>query len=52
MASCVLRAAEESKSYLFLKCLETRRWREEFLKIKWPEVIEEIAIRKILAKCH
>jgi len=48
MASCVLCAGEQSESYLFLKCPETHRWREELLKIKWPEISEEIAIRKIL----
>jgi hypothetical protein len=30
-----------------LKCPEPHRWREELLKRKWPEISEEIAIRKI-----
>jgi hypothetical protein len=38
----------ESKSYLLLKCPGTQRWREELLKSKWPEINEEIVIRKIL----
>jgi hypothetical protein len=31
-----------------LKCPGTRRWREELLQSKWPEINEEITIRKIL----
>lgn len=39
---------EERESYLWLKCPGTQKWREEFLQIKWLEINEEIAIRKIL----
>jgi len=48
MGSCLLCAGEEGESFLFLKCPETHRWREELLKSKWPGISEEIAIRKIL----
>jgi hypothetical protein len=39
---------EESESHLLLKCPGTQRWREEFLRSKWPHINEEIARRKIL----
>jgi hypothetical protein len=42
-------AEEESESRLLLTCPERQRWREEFLKSKWPHINEEIALRKILA---
>jgi hypothetical protein len=29
---------------------ETHRWREELLQSKWPHIIEDIAIRKILSQ--
>jgi hypothetical protein len=37
---------EESKSHLLLKCPETQRWREEFLRSKWLLINEEIALRR------
>jgi len=41
---------EGRESYLLLKCPGTHRWREELLQSTWPEINEEIAIRKILSK--
>jgi hypothetical protein len=48
MGICFLYAGEESESYLFLKCPETHRLSEELLKIKWPKISDEIAMRKII----
>jgi hypothetical protein len=45
---CLLLAGEGSESYRLLKCPRTQRWREEFMQSKWPEINEQIAIRKTL----
>lgn len=39
---------DDSESHLFLKYIETQRWRGEVLKSKWVYINEAIAIRKIL----
>jgi hypothetical protein len=45
----LLCVGEESKSHLLLKYPETQRWREEFLRSKWLQTSEDIALRKIPA---
>jgi hypothetical protein len=35
---CLLCVGEENKSHLLLKSPETQRWREEFLRNKWPHI--------------
>jgi len=39
---------EERGNHPLLKCSETKRWRQELLKSKWPHVGEQIALGKIL----
>jgi len=38
---------ETSGIHLLLKCTKTKRWREEFPNNKWPNINEEIALRKL-----
>jgi hypothetical protein len=34
--------------HILLKCLETRKWREQFLSRKWVTANEEVAYKRIL----
>jgi hypothetical protein len=49
MGQCLIRGLEENENHQLFKCTKTQRWREEFLKIKWPNVMEKIALRQLLA---
>jgi hypothetical protein len=44
---CLLCAREDSESHLLLRRPETQRWRQEFLRSKWPRINDKIALRKI-----
>jgi hypothetical protein len=32
-----------------IKCTKTQKWRDELLKIKWPDKMGKIALRQLLA---
>ena len=44
---CLLFGEETSGTRLLLKRAKTQRWREELPNNKWPNVNEEIALRKL-----
>jgi hypothetical protein len=46
---CLLRGEKEKESHLLWKCTKTQRWREKFLKGKWPNTKEETAHGQVLA---
>lgn len=45
---CFPCTGENSEYHPLQKCPETQRWREEVMSREWPNINEEIAIRKIL----
>jgi hypothetical protein len=45
---CTLCSKDEDAIHILLKCLETRKWREQFLSRKWLMLNEWIAFKKII----
>jgi hypothetical protein len=45
---CPLCSADEDAVHILLKCSETRKWREQFLSIKWLRLNEWIVYKKII----
>jgi hypothetical protein len=45
---CPLCSEDEDAVHMFLKCSETRKWREKFLSMKWLGLNEWIAYKKII----
>jgi hypothetical protein len=45
---CPLCSEEEDPIHVLLKCSETRKWREQFLRRKWFRLNEWIAYKKIV----
>jgi hypothetical protein len=45
---CPLCSEDEDAIHMFLKCSETRKWREQFLSRKWLGLNEWIAYKKII----
>jgi hypothetical protein len=45
---CPLCSEEEDPIHILLKCSETRKWREQFLSIKWLSLNEWIVFKKII----
>jgi hypothetical protein len=45
---CPLCSEEEDAVHILLKCSETRKWREQFLSIKWLRLNEWIVYKKII----
>jgi HKD family nuclease len=44
---CLLCNEDEDTIHISLKCLETRKWRVQFLSSKWLVLNEETAYKKI-----
>jgi hypothetical protein len=47
-ARCPLCSEDEDATHILLKCSETRKWREQFLRRKWLVLNEWIAYTKII----
>jgi hypothetical protein len=45
---CPLCNEEDDVIHIFLKCSETREWREQFLSRKWLIVNKELAYKRII----
>jgi hypothetical protein len=45
---CPLCSEDEDATHILLKCLETRKWTEQFLSRKWLMLNEWIAYKKII----
>jgi hypothetical protein len=45
---CPLCSEDEDAIHILLKCLETRKWREQFLSGKWLRLNEWIVYKKII----
>jgi hypothetical protein len=43
---CPLCSEEKDPMHILLKCSETRKWREQFLSIKWLRLNEWIVFKK------
>jgi hypothetical protein len=47
-AQCLLCSEDKDAIHILLKCLETKKWREQFLSRKWLLLNEGIAYKKII----
>jgi hypothetical protein len=45
---CPLCSKEEDPIHILLKCLKTRKWREQFLSRKWLRLNKWIVFKKII----
>jgi hypothetical protein len=43
---------QEDDEHILLICLETRKWREEFLRKKWLGLYQDLATKKIINCCN
>jgi hypothetical protein len=40
---------EEDAKHIVLKCIETKKWREEYVNSKWLNINEDLAYKKIIS---
>jgi hypothetical protein len=47
-ARCPLCLGEEDAKHIILKCLETKKWREEYVNSNWLNMNEDLAYNKVI----